>query len=40
MNRRYDRLKRNWQLAKRQIAERSNDKDKYKRIDEINNKLY
>lgn len=40
MNRTNDRLKRNWQLAKRQIAERSNDKDKYKRIDEINNKLY
>ena len=40
MNRRYDRLKRNLLLARRQIAERSNDKDKYKRIDEINKKLY
>ena len=35
-----DRLKRNWELAKRQNLFKSNDKDKYKKIDKINKQLY
>ena len=35
-----DRLKRNWLLAKRQVIEKSKDKDKQKKINKINNKLY
>jgi len=35
-----DRLKRNWLLAKRQVIQKSNDKDKQKKINKINNKLY
>ena len=35
-----DRIKRNWLLAKRQVIQKSNDKDKQKKINKINNKLY